>query len=66
MKCGTSAVYLAAQGGHLEVLQYLVMEAGASTRIMAYDGMTCLHAAAQHGHLDVIRWLVGIVQPHMA
>ena len=58
MQCGSTAVYLASQNGHLEVLQYLVLEAGASTKIIPYDGMTCLQAAVQNGHIEVAKWLV--------
>ena len=61
MQSGGTAAYMAAQGGHLEVLQYLVLEAGASIKIMAHDGMTCMHAAAHAGHLKVIKWLVSFV-----
>ena len=58
MKCGGTAAYLAAQSGHMEVLQYLVLEAGASTKMRTFDGMTCLHAASQRGQLSVVQWLV--------
>ena len=44
----------------MEVLKYLVEEGGASLRILAYDGMSCLHAATQTGKLDTVKWLVSL------
>lgn len=55
----SSILVCSPQGGHLEVLKYLVEEGGASLRILSYDGMSCLHAAAQTGKLDTVKWLVG-------
>jgi ankyrin repeat protein len=59
---GATAAYLAAQQGHLEVVEYLVEEGGASVKLLAYDGMSCLHAAAQGGHTDIVKWLVTKIQ----
>ena len=61
MESGATVAYLASQEGHLEVLRYLVEEGGASIRILAYDGMSCIHAAAQMGHLATVRWLVSLL-----
>ena len=58
MTSGCTAVYLATQQGHLEVVRYLVEEGGATLRILAYDGMSCVHAAAQMGHLDILEYMV--------
>lgn len=58
MQNGASATYLCSQEGKLDILKFLVLEAKASIKMDAYDGMSCLHAAAQMGNLDIVKWLV--------
>ena len=51
---GTTPLFLAAQLGHLEVVQYLVQQ-GADKNKATNDGFTPLFSAALKGHLAVVQ-----------
>lgn len=54
---GLAALYVAAQCGHVEIVQML-LQAGARVRATKSNGSTALHIAAAKGHLAVVSTLV--------
>eukprot|EP01050_Picozoa_sp_SAG11_P024275 SAG11_NODE_5120_length_1658_cov_1.313663_1_plen_461_part_10 len=58
---GCTALHWAAGGGHLELCQWLVAEAGVPAAIrQPKDGRNALHWACRNGRLVVARWLVEV------
>ena len=50
---GSNALHLAARGGHVEIVKYLIPKFD-----LDKHGNTCLHCAARKGHLGVVKYLV--------
>jgi ankyrin repeat protein len=57
-KKGTTAVYMAAQEGHVDLVRCLVKELGADVNKVRQNGAKPLFIAAQNGHLAMVRCLV--------
>lgn len=57
-RSGATAVYVAAEHGHAELIRILVEEYGGDARAPANNGVTPLHIAAEGGHVEVIKTLV--------
>jgi hypothetical protein len=55
---GTSALYIASQEGHLDVMRCLVEELGADANRSRHNGLTPLMAASVKGHRKVIVYLL--------
>ena len=53
-----TALHLAAEKGHLAVIEYFVEEKNADVHAKNYRGMTVPHLAVQEGHLAVMQYLV--------
>ena len=55
---GSDVLHLAAWGGHVEIVKYLIPKFG--DRLFSVDnyGSTCLHRAVQGGHLAVVKYLI--------
>ena len=53
-----NALHLAACGGHVEIVKYLIPKFGDRRFDLTNAGYTCLHLAAQEGHLAVVKYLI--------
>eukprot|EP00736_Rhodelphis_marinus_P010780 Rmarinus@m.15792 len=47
-----------ARDGHVEIVRYLVENAGADCKTAMRDGETALYRAARHGHVAMVQYLV--------
>ena len=55
MQNGKNALHLAARGGHVSTIQYLVPRIESLLHSTDTKGYTVLHWAAQQGHTEVVR-----------
>ena len=53
-----NALHLAACGGHVDIVKYLIPKFGDRRIDLDNPGNTCLHYAAQEGHLAVVKYLI--------
>ena len=53
-----NALHLAACGGHVEIVKYLIPKFGDRKFDLDNAGNTCLHWAAREGHLAVVKYLI--------
>ena len=58
VKYGTTPLHLACNGGHLDVVEYLIDELGCNPHIADEQQLTPLHYASAGGHLHVMRYLI--------
>jgi len=56
---GSNPVFVAADQGHLEVVQFLVESGANKDQGLTIDRHAPLSIAAQNGHLEVVRILIG-------
>lgn len=54
---GTTALFFAAQSGHLEVVKIL-LEAGANLELASQDGGNALFVAVQSGNVKIVKELL--------
>ena len=55
-------MHLAALGGHIEIIKYLLPMFGARVHEKTNNSYTMLHCAAQGGHCQVARYLIQELQ----
>merc|ERR1711881_272470 len=57
-KTGLSAMHLAANNGHLHVLEYLIQSGGDPNDTTTTTGNTVLMEAAINGHINTVQYLI--------
>ena len=58
MQNGWNALHLAAQGGHVSTIRYLVPRIESLLHSTDTEGYTVLHWAAEEGHTEVVRVVI--------
>ncbi len=56
-KRGATALYLACQNGHYEIVQ-LLLEAGADITVASLNGCSVLYVACQNNHVSIVKMLL--------
>ncbi len=57
-KKGRTALHFACRSGQLQIVKYLLEEAGASPLINMVDGTSCLHWASFSGSIELLAYLI--------
>lgn len=55
---GSTAVFYAVQGGHLQCVRYLIEKARGDLTVANNRGQSLLHAASLAGHIHIVHWLL--------
>ena len=55
---GWNALHLAASGGHLDIVKYLIPKFADRRFESTNSGNTCLHLAAREGYLALFKYLI--------
>ena len=58
MQDGSNAMHCAAEGGHIEVIKFLLPLFGERVDEKTNDSYIMLHLAAEEGHCQVVRFLI--------
>ena len=58
MNDGWTPLHYASQGGHLNIIQYLITELGCDPTTPSNNGTLPLHIACHNGHLNAAKYLI--------
>ena len=56
---GATALHVASQNGHVEIIKLLVGAEGIKVNKLSIEGFTPLHVASQNNHIEIVKLLLG-------